>query len=80
MSVASKVLNCCRWALSGTSPFRVLASSESIPSGGIPSLNHDAIPWHRGTQRIVPAGGQDDSGVSSYLVSHLSLSVFWLGQ
>jgi hypothetical protein len=42
------------------------ALSESILSGGIPSLNHDAITWHRGTQRMLRAGGQRDSGVSNY--------------
>ena len=49
-----------------TSDFRLSPLSESIPSGGIPSLNHDAITWHRGTQRMLRARGQRDSGVSNY--------------
>src|SRR5215470_8189367 len=49
-----------------TNPFWLSALSESILSGGIPSLNHDAIPWHRGTQRMLRARGKDDSGVSNY--------------
>src|SRR5215472_419235 len=49
-----------------TNPFWLSALSESILSGGIPSLNHDEIPWHRGTQRMLRARGKDDSGVSNY--------------
>src|SRR5262249_38579490 len=52
-----------------TNPFWLSALSESILSGGIPSLNHDAITWHRGTQRMLRARGQRDSGVSNYRVS-----------
>ena len=34
---------------------------KPIPLGGIPSLNRAPIAWHRGTQRMLPARGQDDS-------------------
>src|SRR5262244_4378869 len=53
-----------------TNPFWLSALSESILSGGIPSLNHDAITWHRGTQRMLRARGQRDSGVSNYDYTH----------
>jgi hypothetical protein len=33
-----------------TRPFSLSALSESILSGGIPSLNHDAIDWHRSSE------------------------------
>src|SRR5262249_34408488 len=55
-----------------TNPFWLSALSESILSGGIPSLNHDEIPWHRGTQRMLRARGKDDSGVSNYAKSTIA--------
>src|SRR5262249_19810766 len=55
-----------------TNPFWLSALSESILSGGIPSLNHDAITWHRGTQRMLRARGQRDSGVSNYVYAYLA--------
>src|SRR5262245_19430464 len=54
--------------------FWLSASSESIPSGGIPSLNHDAITGHRGTHRMLRARGKRDSGVSNYLIMYCVLS------
>jgi hypothetical protein len=50
-----------------TRPFRLSAPSESTLSGGIPSLNHDAIDWHRGIQRMFRTRGQYDSGVSKHV-------------
>src|SRR5262249_31543820 len=59
-----------------TNPFWLSALSESILSGGIPSLNHDAITWHRGTQRMLRARGQRDSGVSNYPTVPKTLKAF----
>src|SRR5262249_31839671 len=58
-----------------TTPFWLSALSESILSGGIPSLNHDGIPWHRGTQRMLRARGKDDSGVSNYDIVGLGVEL-----